>query len=151
MNKTFESSMATRLDRPDQEMEEVSKPEEDDSLSLELEDEREETKLEEGEERDSEEEGGREEMVVNVMVVEEKAEGEDEKLDFRDCHSEFFFSSGDQQFNKEKGFNEPTRRADCKATNLKKSALAAVVVAAVDADAHVVSVTVYEILCCSIP
>jgi len=43
-------------------------------------------------------------------------EGEDETLECRDCGAEFCFTVGEQQFYKEKGFdNKPTRCAECKA------------------------------------
>ena len=46
----------------------------------------------------------------------EEEEGEDETLECRDCGAEFVFSVGEQQFFKEKGFdNKPSRCADCKA------------------------------------
>ena len=44
------------------------------------------------------------------------ASGEDETLECRDCGAELCFTVGEQQFYKEKGFdNKPTRCAECKA------------------------------------
>jgi len=46
-----------------------------------------------------------------------RAAGEDEALECRDCGAEFCFTVGEQQFYKEKGFdNKPTRCAECKAS-----------------------------------
>ncbi|MBS5885031.1 MAG: zinc-ribbon domain-containing protein [Clostridium sp.] len=40
---------------------------------------------------------------------------EDKKLVCKDCGSEFIFTVGEQEFYKEKGFdNEPVRCADCR-------------------------------------
>ena len=40
---------------------------------------------------------------------------EDKKLVCKDCRSEFIFTVGEQEFYKEKGFdNEPVRCADCR-------------------------------------
>ena len=40
---------------------------------------------------------------------------EDKKLVCKDCGSEFVFTVGEQEFYKEKGFdNEPVRCADCR-------------------------------------
>lgn len=40
---------------------------------------------------------------------------EDIKLNCRDCGSEFLFTVGEQEFYKEKGFeNQPTRCTDCR-------------------------------------
>jgi Probable zinc-ribbon domain len=40
---------------------------------------------------------------------------EDKKMVCRDCGKEFLFTVGEQEFYKEKGFeNEPTRCADCR-------------------------------------
>ena len=40
---------------------------------------------------------------------------EDKKMICKDCGDEFIFTVGEQEFYKEKGFeNEPTRCADCR-------------------------------------
>jgi hypothetical protein len=45
----------------------------------------------------------------------EAVEEGDEMLTCRDCNNEFAFTVGEQQFFKEKGFdNKPTRCGDCK-------------------------------------
>ena len=47
---------------------------------------------------------------------------EDKKLICRDCGDEFIFTVGEQEFYKEKGFeNEPTRCADCRRAKKQQS------------------------------
>lgn len=45
----------------------------------------------------------------------EQGEEGDEMLECRDCNAQFAFTVGEQEFFKQKGFdNKPTRCADCK-------------------------------------
>lgn len=47
---------------------------------------------------------------------------EDKKLICKDCGSEFIFTVGEQEFYKEKGFeNEPTRCASCRKARKQQS------------------------------
>ena len=46
---------------------------------------------------------------------------EDKKILCRDCGNEFIFTAGEQEFYKEKGFdNDPVRCADCRRAKKEK-------------------------------
>ena len=47
---------------------------------------------------------------------------EDKKMVCKDCGAEFIFTVGEQEFYKEKGFeNEPTRCADCRSARKQQN------------------------------
>lgn len=58
---------------------------------------------------------GSQEMFFKICCHRRESEMEDRKLTCRDCGVEFVFTVGEQEFYKEKGFeNDPVRCPDCR-------------------------------------
>ena len=57
-----------------------------------------------------------------IIILQWDIRMEDKKLICKDCGQEFIFTVGEQEFYKEKGFeNEPVRCADCRRSRKQQS------------------------------
>jgi len=110
LNREIVSQAPAAADDDEEEEDEEEEDEDED----EDEDDKEEAKDNDDDEEDEEEEVEKVDLKVHKKKV--VSEPEDENLECRDCGAEFVFTVGEQDFFKEKGFdNKPTRCGDCKA------------------------------------